>query len=101
MSNFATPLLRSVRVNRALPDGALMLALEERITSLVERHREALKTIEELRIQLEERDAEIHGLSGRLERRDRMQDELRARLDRLIERIGQMQGACETSGPSA
>ena len=101
MSNFATPLPRSARVNRALGDGDLMLSLEERITSLVERHREALKTIEELRTQLEERDAEIHTLSQRLERRERVQDEMRARLDRLIERIGQMQGACETSGSSA
>lgn len=100
MSNFATPLPRS-RMNRGAADGDLMLSLEERITSLVERHREALKTIEELRIQLQERDAEVHELSQRLESRDRVQDELRIRLDRLIERIGQMQGACETSGPPA
>jgi uncharacterized coiled-coil protein SlyX len=88
-------------MNRGAADGDLMLSLEERITSLVERHREALKTIEELRIQLQERDAEVHELSQRLESRDRVQDELRIRLDRLIERIGQMQGACETSGPPA
>jgi uncharacterized coiled-coil protein SlyX len=100
MSNFETPLPRS-RMNRGAADGDLMLSLEERITSLVERHREALKTIEELRIQLQERDAEVHELSQRLESRDRVQDELRIRLDRLIERIGQMQGACETSGPPA
>jgi chromosome segregation ATPase len=98
MSNFATPLPRSARMNHAVADGDLMHSLEERITSLVERHREALKTIDELRIQLEERDTEIHALSQRLERRDRVQDELRKRLDQLIERIGQMQGACETSG---
>ncbi|HEY5551936.1 MAG TPA: hypothetical protein VIK52_08605 [Opitutaceae bacterium] len=75
-----------------------MLSLEERITSLVERHREALKTIEELRTQLQERDAEVHALSRRLEHRDRVQDELRTRLDGLIERIGKMQGACDPSG---
>ena len=101
MSNFATPLPRSARVNRAVADGDLMLSLEERITSLVERHREALKTIEELQILLQQRDAEVNALSQRLENRDRVQDELRMRLDRLIERIGQMQGACETSGPPA
>ena len=98
MSNFATPLPRSARANRGAVDGDLMVSLEERITSLVERHREALKTIEELRTQLQERDAEVNALSQRLDQRDRVQDELRARLDRLIERIGQMQGACETSG---
>jgi uncharacterized coiled-coil protein SlyX len=87
-------------MNRAL-EGDLMLSLEERITSLVERHREALKTIEELQIQLQQRDAEVNALSQRLESRDGVQDELRMRLDRLIERIGQMQGACETSGPPA
>ena len=101
MSNLATPLPRSARMNRGAADSDLMLSLEERITSLVERHREALKTIEELRVQLQQRDAEVNALSSRLENRDRVQDELRMRLDRLIERIGQMQGACETSGPPA
>lgn len=93
MSNFATPLPRSARATRGAVDGDLMLSLEERITSLVERHREALKTIEELQTQLQQRDAEVHALSQRLERRERVQDELRARLDRLIERIGEMQGS--------
>jgi chromosome segregation ATPase len=101
MSNLASSLPRSVRVNRGVVDGDLMLSLEERITSLVERHREALKTIEELRTQLQDRDSEIGSLSERLERRERLQEDLRARLDRLIERIGQMQGACETSGSPA
>ncbi len=101
MSNFATPLPRSAHVNRGAVDGDLMVSLEERITSLVERHREALKTIEELRIQLQERDAEVHGLAQRLEQRERVQDELRSRLDQLIDRIGQMQGACGTSGSPA
>jgi chromosome segregation ATPase len=101
MSNLASSLPRSARVNRGVVDGDLMLSLEERITSLVERHREALKTIEELRTQLQDRDSEIGSLSERLERRERLQEDLRARLDRLIERIGQMQGACETSGSPA
>lgn len=101
MSNFATPLLRSARVDRGALDGDLMLSLEERITSLVERHREALKTIDELRTQLQERDTEVHGLAQRLESRDQLHDELRARLDRLIERISQMQGECGTSGSPA
>jgi uncharacterized coiled-coil protein SlyX len=101
MSNFATPLPRSARANRGSVDGDPIVSLEERITSLVERHREALKTIEELRTQLLERDAEAIALSQRLDQRDRVQDELRARLDRLIERIGQMQGACDTSGSQA
>jgi chromosome segregation ATPase len=101
MSNFATPLPRSARLNRGAADGDLMLSLEERITSLVERHREALKTIEELRMQLQQRDAEVNALSQRVEQRERVQDELRVRLDRLIDRIAQMQGACGTNGSPA
>lgn len=100
MSNLASSLPRTARVARGV-DADLLPTLEERITSLVERHREALKTIEELRMQLQERDAEVHALAQRLERRDRLQEELRARVDRLIERIVEMQGACETPGSPA
>src|SRR5262245_35024719 len=101
MSNLASSLPRSARVTRGVAEGDLMRSLEERITSLVERHREALKTIEELRTQLQDRDSELQLLSQRLESRERLQEELRVRLDRLIERIGQMQGECGPSGSAA
>lgn len=67
--------------------GSLMNRLEERIASLVARHREARKNIEELQSQLEDSAARIDELTRRVEVSDRLRIELIERVSLLIDRI--------------
>jgi septal ring factor EnvC (AmiA/AmiB activator) len=74
----------------------LLNLLEVRIGELVERHRAARATIEELTATLVDRDRRIRDLLERVDALDRTRLEARDRLDRLIARIeavGESEGA--------
>jgi len=91
--NQAAPSLHMSEPRPRSPEPDLLAALEERLTVLVERHREALKTIEELKEQLDERDSRIGQLSRFLEQRDVLRAQVRDRLDGLIDRVAQVETA--------
>ncbi len=72
--------------------------LEERIASLLERFHQALKRIEDLEMELAERDARATSverradeLRGRLEGEQRRREELRERTGRLIEELARLE----------
>ena len=69
----------------------LVTLLEERVASLVERHRDARKRIEELSAALEEREATIADLSRRAGQDAELKQELRGRVGRLIEAVGELE----------
>ena len=64
--------------------GRLMAILEERVASLVERHAVERRKVEELRASLAESEARARELVAGHER---FKAELRARVERLIERV--------------
>lgn len=66
-------------------------ALEEKVTRLVERHREARKTIQDLRAQLRERERQIGELTEKAYTLGRVRDEAQKRLDALIDEIDHLQ----------
>lgn len=69
------------------PDHHLVDLLEVRVGELVGRHREARRTIAELRAGLREREAEIAELQKRIQELERGRQEACERVDRLIDRI--------------
>lgn len=71
----------------------LLLQLEERVAALVERHREARVTIDELRATLAERLARLATLEAELESAGKLRTELRQRVARLIEQVGELERA--------
>ena len=101
MTEAASQLHMSGRAPHAR-DGAddLVALLEERLASLVERHREALKAIEELQTQLQDRHAQLADLTRRLDARDGAREEASRRIGGLLERLSQLETAlsARTSG---
>jgi len=91
----AAPQLRMSHVpaRRSIADADLMSVLEERLTTLVERHREALKVIEELRAQLSDERASASALARQLQRRDADREVLGVRVRGLLERIARVESA--------
>jgi chromosome segregation ATPase len=89
--------LRTI-VGPQLGGADLLNLLEARIGELVERHRAARSTIEELTATLVDRDRRIRDLLERVEALDRGRLEARERLDRLIARI---EAADESEGVRA
>ena len=63
------------------------------IEALVERHREATRTIGQLRAALADRDASLATLEGRGEAAEKLRAELRGRVGRLIEQVGELERA--------
>jgi chromosome segregation ATPase len=63
----------------------LFTRLEERVVQLVERYREAQKAIAELERRLHETETRAQRLESELSSREEVRDELRVRLDRVIE----------------
>ncbi len=66
--------------------------LEERVARLVERHREARKTISDLRGQLKERGGRIGERTDKVYTLGRVRDEAHKRVDELIARIERLEG---------
>ena len=71
----------------------LMPVLEERVSGLVSRHREARQQVESLRSELEARDARIAELTKQVGSDEQLRGELRERLGRVIERVRQLEHA--------
>jgi chromosome segregation ATPase len=67
--------------------------LEERVVQLVERHREAQKALTELEGRLRESHARANRLELELAERDLLREQLRERLDRVIEWVRVLEGA--------
>ena len=80
-------------VASATTAAALLVQLEARIEALVERHREATRTIEQLKAALADRDASFATLAERGEAAEKLRAELRGRVGRLIEEIGELEKA--------
>ncbi len=81
---------RVVATERGAPD--LVGLLEEKVARLVERHRDARKTIEDLRGQLKDREKRIGELTDRVYTLGRVRDDARKRLDTLIAEVDRMEG---------
>lgn len=94
----AAPQLQMADCRLSQSDVDLVAVLEERLASLVERHREALKTIEELQTQLQDRRTQISELSRRVEQDEVLRDEARVRLVGVIERLIQVEAAVSAQG---
>lgn len=82
------PLVRSP--GQAAPAG-LMGVLEERVQSLVDRFRDARKTIEELQGAVEERDAQLANLKQRTGDADKLRRELKKRVNRLLDQVRELE----------
>jgi chromosome segregation ATPase len=75
--------------------------LEERVVCLVERYREAQKSLEELDRRLRAAEAHASRLECELAERDLLRDDLRARLDRVIGWVQALESANEAAGEAA
>ena len=85
--------------------------LEQRIEALVDRHREAVDKIEDLRAQVVERDRRISELNGQVATLQRVRNEVLRRVEGLITRVDGIErvassieggdGAVESSAPGA
>ncbi len=71
--------------------GNLVDLLEERIASLVERHRDARKRIQELQDALDERDTRIDELEAGARGQGELRGELRERVSQLIDQIAELE----------
>jgi chromosome segregation ATPase len=69
----------------------LLVLLEERIARLIERHRDARRTIAELRSQLKERDRRVGELNERVYALGRVRADARKRVDRLIAELERLE----------
>lgn len=76
----------------AVSDG-LIPVLEERVSGLVVRHREARQQLESLRGELQARDARIAELTKQVGSDEQLRTELRERLGRVIERVRELEDA--------
>ncbi len=81
---------RVVATERTAPD--LVGLLEGKVARLVERYRDARKTIEDLRGQLKDREQRIGELTDRVYTLGRVRDVARKRLDTLIAEVDRMEG---------
>ncbi len=77
----------------AHPPVDLISLLEERIHGLVERYRGAQKGTDELRSRLESAETEMGLLQARVEEADRLRQELRQRVQSLIEQVRRLESA--------
>ena len=78
--------------------GRLLALLEERVSSLVERHAVARKTIEELQAALVERDARMSRMASE---HDQLKAQLRERLSAVIERVAELESEHAQAGEDA
>ena len=77
----------------AVASDGLMPVLEERVSALVVRHREARQLVESLRSELAARDARITELTKQVGSDEQLRSELRERLGRVIDRVRQLEDA--------
>lgn len=77
------------------PGTELVDLLERRISELVERHRAARSTIEQLTASLLDRDRRINELVQRVGENSRASADARHRLERLIARVEQLEAGEE------
>ncbi len=73
------------------PEVGLITTLEARVVALVERHREARKTIDELQLAPDERDARLADLARRVEDHEQLRGQVRERVAGLIEHVKQLE----------
>jgi chromosome segregation ATPase len=71
--------------------GGLVGLLEERVTALVDRFREAKKTIDELQSALEERDTRLSDLTQRTDEADALRRDLKKRVNRLLDQVRRLE----------
>ncbi len=71
----------------------LLSLLEERVQGLVERHRGVQKGADELRSRLESVETEMGLLQARCEEADRLRQELRERVQSLIDQVRRLESA--------
>ena len=71
----------------------LISVLEERVTALVARHREARQQMELLRSELEARDTRLAELAKQVNSDEQLRAELRERLGRVVERVSELERA--------
>ncbi|MCE2392237.1 MAG: hypothetical protein J4G09_12260 [Proteobacteria bacterium] len=69
----------------------LLGVLERRVEELLDRHREALSSIEDLQAQLAERGREVERLAGEAAALRRVRDEVQGRVDGLIARVDEIE----------
>ncbi|MBW2279663.1 MAG: hypothetical protein JRG82_02885 [Deltaproteobacteria bacterium] len=72
--------------------------LEERIHGLVDRYRGAQKGAEELRTRLDSAEADLGLLQARVEESDRLREELRGRVQSLIDQVRRLETASAGDG---
>jgi len=84
----------------AQPAVHLVSLLEERIASLVERHRDSRKRIEELEAALAERAARIDDLTDEAGEQQRLRAQARERVTRLIEQVAEFEKQPQGVGPA-
>ena len=77
----------------AVVSDGLMPVLEERVSALVARHREARQQVESLRSELASRDARIAELTKQVGSDEQLRSELRERLGRVIDRVRELEDA--------
>ena len=87
--------------SEGLRAGSLFDLLEERVASLVERQRDARKSVEELDAQIEERDALVAALKEQLAAADDLKRDLHERVSRLIARIDALEAQQTASAGEA
>ncbi len=86
MSN-VEPMLESAAPSESAGGTDLLRVLEDRITGLVDRHREARKRIGELQTRLDASEARAAALSDSVAAAGRLRDELRDRIGRVLARV--------------
>ena len=98
MSEFAEPLVMTPGLPASMADNGVQLVsvLEDRVSALVERHRDAQKLIEELTARVGQQDAAILQLRARIEEEEKLRANVRDRVGRLIDTVTAL--ADEASG---
>jgi hypothetical protein len=91
---------------RALPDAGpeshgkdLFSLLEQRVEALVDRHREALSRIQDLREELAGRDAQVAHLRSRVAALQELRAEVLRHLESLIARVDDLQRGAAARPP--
>ena len=72
--------------------------LEDRISSLVERHREASRLVEELRGELEDREARLEQLTAEVGQHELQREDLRKRVAGMIRRLKRLESGDGSAG---
>jgi len=91
MSNVGETLQATDFGSRSGNGAELIAILEERVGSLVERHRKALQTIAELRQRVDRAESRLSALKGDSQSREDSRQLLHQRLTRLIDRIRELE----------